>query len=90
MKMTLAAAAILAFTASGAFAAEPVELTDAQMDGVTAGLVTVVAFDVVDINNNTVAVPVQATIPVAANVCAIAICGQNARNQGLVRQLTNQ
>jgi len=83
MKSAIVAAAILGLTASGSLAAEmsvaPLELTDAQMDGVTAGLVTVVAVDVVDIETGdilrTVFVPVNAQIAVLGN----AVGGQGIR-----------
>lgn len=52
----------------------PTEMTDTEMDAVTAGaLLTVVAFDVVDIENNKVAVQaaVNAAIGVLGNAVAL-------------------
>jgi len=55
----------------------PTEMTDAEMDGVTAGaLLTVVAFDVVDVNNNKVAV--QAAVNAAVGVLGNAAALQNS------------
>jgi len=72
VKTLLASVAILGLTASASFAGEPVELTEAQMDGVNAGaLVNVVAVDVVDVETGdilrTVFVPVNAQIAVLGN-----------------------
>src|SRR3712207_4704415 len=67
MRMLLVSAAVLGLTASASFAAEsgPMMLTDAQMDGVTAGqqegLVNI------DVGN----VQVAASIGVNAGVCVI-------------------
>jgi hypothetical protein len=60
----------------------PVKLTDAQMDGVTAG--QVVVNDVVDVGNVAVGIPVNA----AANVCAvIAACRADAQQRpGRIQQ----
>jgi hypothetical protein len=71
MKTLLFSAAILGLTASASFATEPVTLTDEQMDNVNAGasctLVSCILLrDVVDVNNNNVAVPINAAV--AANV----------------------
>ena len=51
-------------------------MTDAQLDKVAAGLITVVAVDVVDVNNNSILNnnDVQLLIPVNASV-AVAILG---------------
>ncbi len=46
----------------------PVELTDVELDRVTGGLVTVVAFDVVDVENNEIIKDVR--VDVDANVNA--------------------
>lgn len=55
----------------------PIEMTDAEMDGVTAGaLLTVIAFDVVDVNNNKVAV--QAAVNAAIGVLGNAVALQNS------------
>jgi hypothetical protein len=51
---------------------EPVKLSLAQMDAVTAGLITAVIVDVVDVNNN----DVDVAVPVAANILG---------NQGVVQ-----
>ena len=92
MKMILVSALALGAMTSVALAAEPtkptpaqagpVELTDAQMDGVTAG--QVVVNDVVDVGNVAVGIPVNA----AANVCAvIAACRAEAQQRpGRIQQ----
>jgi len=68
MKSIIVSAAILGLTASASFATEPVQLTDQQMDNVNAGalICCIVLRDVVDVNNNNVAVPVNAAV--AANI----------------------
>ena len=69
---------------SGTYLMTPVELTDAELDAVTGGLVTVVAFDVVDVNNN----DVDVAIPVNA-AAAVAVLGEStavATQLGRVRQ----
>ena len=80
---TVIAIAALA-TAGTAFAGQEVKqakpqavkMTDAQLDKVAAGLITVVAVDVVDVNNNSILNnnDVQLLIPVNASV-AIGILG---------------
>jgi hypothetical protein len=65
MKTLLFSAAILGLTASASFATEPVQLTNEQMDGVRAGALIYLRV-VADVNNNNVAVPVNAAV--AANV----------------------
>ena len=80
---TVIAIAALA-TAGTAFAGQEVKqakpqavkMTDAQLDNVAAGLITVVAVDVVDVNNNSILNnnDVQLLIPVNASV-AIGILG---------------
>jgi hypothetical protein len=57
---------------------QPVQMTEAQLDNVAAGLITVVAVDVVDINRNNVAVPVTVQLPVNA---AVAVLGEAAAAQ---------
>jgi hypothetical protein len=61
----------------------PVKMTDDQMDNVTAGLITVIAVDVVDVNNNNILNDAQLlnNIAVSANA-AIAVLG-NAVAQGM-------
>jgi hypothetical protein len=55
----------------------PTEMTDAEMDTVTAGaLLTVIAFDVVDIENNKVAV--QAAVNAAVGVLGNAVALQRS------------
>jgi hypothetical protein len=50
------------------------ELTDAELDAVTGGLITVVAADVVDVNNNNIVRDVDVAVP--ANVgAAVAVLG---------------
>jgi hypothetical protein len=65
---SLATAATLAFTGSAALAQGPVQMTDEQLDSTAAGLITVIAVDVVDINNNQVQVAVPVTAAVTAQV----------------------
>lgn len=78
MKRFTAIAAALALSASPVFAGQddskqapagPVQMTDAQMDSVAAGLITVVAVDTVDVNNNDVVV--QVPVNVSAAVAAL-------------------
>ena len=61
----------------------PVELTDAELDAVTGGLVNVVAVDVVDINNNDVLNNnnVQLNLPVAAAVAVLGTAGAITGNR---------
>lgn len=60
----------------------PTEMTDAEMDGVTAGaLLTVIAVDTVDINNNKVGVQ-------AAVNAAIAVLGEANSAQRSVARIT--
>lgn len=67
----VAATAAFALGAAPAFA-EPTKMTDAQMDNVTGGLLTVIAVDVVDINQN----DVRVAVPVAVNAsAAVAVLG---------------
>lgn len=93
----LATALALATGGTAAFASEkqgdlqrpagPVQMTDDQMDQVAAGaLLTVVAVDVVDINNNTVAVsiPVNAGVAIAVLGAAGAVATQD--QPGRIRQ----
>ena len=66
---------------------QPVQMTDAQLDNVAAGLIpiTVVVVDVVDVTNNKVAVPIQvgANVNAAAVVLGgVATATQNAANTG--------
>ena len=84
MKTVIVSALVLGLTASASFADEPMKLTAGQMDPVKGGLVTVVAFDVVDVNNN----DVDVAIPLNA-AAAIAILGKadaDATQLGRVRQ----
>ncbi|TFZ00783.1 hypothetical protein EZ313_20275 [Ramlibacter henchirensis] len=82
MRKTLIAAATLALAASGTAFAKPVKMTDQQMDEVTAGLVTVVLVDTVDVsnvaNNNQVAVPVNAAAAVAVLGTATSVAAQRS------------
>ena len=50
---------------------QPVQMTEAQLDNVAAGLVTVVVFDVVDVRRTDIAVQV----PIHANVAAAVLGG---------------
>jgi hypothetical protein len=58
---------------------QPVQMTDAQMDNVAGGLITVVAIDVVDVQNvaNNLSVDVAIPANVGANV-VLAILGAAA------------
>ena len=76
MKKLSAVLAAAALAAPMFAQAAPVEMSDEQMDQVTAGaLLNVVAVDVVDVNNNNIAV----AIPVNAAV-AIAVLGGSLAN----------
>jgi hypothetical protein len=87
MKVLLAAAVAAFALSSVAIAAEPakptqptksgpVKMSDQELDKVAAGaLITVIAVDVVDVNNNKVA------IPVAANVAAGILCAECTATQ---------
>jgi len=61
----------------------PVKMTDEQMDNVTAGLVTVVAVDVVDINNNNIITDNEIlnnlNVAAQAQVAILSIAGQTGR-----------
>ena len=88
MKKTLSVlATTLCLAASGgAFAKQPVPMTDAQMDKVTAGaLINVVAVDLVDINNVANNNNVQVAIPVNAAVAILGAAG--AVGLPVVRQI---
>jgi hypothetical protein len=60
---------------------QPVQMTDAQLDNVAAGLIDVVLIDVVDVRDIQVAIPVNANVlaNVAAGVLGTAFAGQAAR-----------
>lgn len=77
MKTFAAIATTIALAASGsAFAQKPVPMTDAQMDKVVGGaLITVVAVDVLDVNNVLNNNQVTVSVPVNAAV-AVAVLGQ--------------
>jgi hypothetical protein len=86
MKSAIVAAAILGLTASGSFAAEtsvaPLELTDAQMDGVTAGqgCTLVSCIDVnIEVQNNEIVKNVQVAATAAVAVLGRAVAGQGVR-----------
>jgi hypothetical protein len=70
MRKSLIAAAAIALAASApAFAKKPVKMTEKQMDQVTAGaLINAVLVDVVDVNNNNVAVAIPVNAAVAIGV----------------------
>lgn len=75
MKALFLSSAVLVFGATASFA-ESFDLTDRQMDGVTAGLVVI--NDVVDISDLNVAVAIPVNAAVAANLCLVSVCTQNA------------
>jgi hypothetical protein len=83
----IATAATLSLAGTAALASGPVPMTDEQLDNVTAGLVTVVVFDVVDINDITlqVAIPVNANINAAAQV---GILSRQAMDQDVAQGIT--
>lgn len=86
MRRSLIAAATVALAASGTAFAKPVKMTDQQMDGVTAGaLVDVVLVDVVDVNNNNIAVAVPVNAAVAVGVLGGAVAGA-AQRPGAILQ----
>ena len=67
MKIAIVSAMVLGLAAPAAFAGEPVTLTDTQMDIVKAGqacsvLSCIQLKDTVDVNNNNIAVPVNAAV----------------------------
>ena len=79
MRKVSAFVAAMGLAASGFASAAPVEMTDQQLDNVTAGaLIEVVAVDVVDVNNNNIAVsvPVNAAVAVAVLGGAVASAAQ--------------
>jgi hypothetical protein len=83
MKKLSAFIAAAGLATSGFAAAAPVEMTDQQMDNVTAGaLIEVVAIDVVDIEKNNVAVAVPVNAAVAVSVLGVsgAAAGQRPGN----------
>ena len=68
---------------------ELVQLTDAELDTVSAGqaLIDVTAVDLVDINNNAVAL--QLNLPVAAAVAVLGAAGAvSTGSPGIIRQTT--
>ena len=71
---------------------QPVQMSDAQLDNVAAGLINVILVDVADVavNRNNVAVPVTVYLPVNAAVAVLgeAVSGQIPvlRNPGRVIQ----
>ncbi len=67
MKLSTLTAVVLAASTSTAFAAGPVQMSEAQLDKVAAGgLIDVVVVDVVDVRNVKVAIPVNAAVAIAA------------------------
>ena len=87
MKKVSALIAAVALAASSFASAAPVEMTDKQMDKVTAGaLINVVAVDVVDIQNNKVAVSIPVNAAVAIGVLGGAIAGAAQGQPGRIQQ----
>ena len=87
MKKVSAFVFALGLAASGASIAAPVEMTDQQMDQVTAGaLINVVAVDVVDVNNNDVAVSIPVNAAVAIGVLGGALSGAAQGRPGRISQ----
>jgi hypothetical protein len=70
MKAMIVSAMALGLTASASFAAEPMKLTAAQMDGITAGALANV--NATALNN------VSANVPVSANVAVLSSGVQTA------------
>ena len=64
----------------------PVELTDAELDAVAGGLVTVIAPVEIEDNQVQVAVPVNAGTAIAAGILGIAGAGAVATQPGRVGQ----
>ena len=67
---------------------QPVQMTEAQMDNVAAGLITVVALDVVDVQNVANNLSVDVAVPVNA-AAAVAVLGEAAAvavQPGRIRQ----
>ena len=56
----------------------PVELTDAELDAVAAGLINVILVDTADVNNNDIAKNIQLNLPVAAAVAVLGVAGAGA------------
>jgi len=87
MKKVSALTAAVALVASGLASAAPVEMTDKQMDKVTAGaLINVVAVDVVDVQNNKVAVSIPVNAAVAIGVLGGAVAGAAQGQPGRIQQ----
>lgn len=63
---------------------EPVQMTDAQLDSVAAGLITIAVVDAVDIEDNQVQVAVPVNAAVAAGVLGTA--GAGAAQLGNITQ----
>ena len=99
MKRFTAIAAALTLSAGSAFAGQdeskqpatsPVQMTDAQLDSVAAGLVVVNVSDVIDVNNNDVAISVQALQAVAVGVAVLSNQAVGAVGEAANRQIINR
>ncbi|MCW8087354.1 hypothetical protein [Sabulicella glaciei] len=66
--------------------AAPMELTAAELDAVAGGLINVVAVDVVDIENNNVAVAIPVNAAVAIGVLGGAVAGAAQGRPGRIVQ----
>jgi hypothetical protein len=67
--------------------AAPVEMTEEQMDKVAGGaLINVIAFDLVDVEQNKVAVSVPVNAAVGVGVLGTAITGAAQGQPGRIRQ----
>ena len=87
MRKASAVVFAVGLAASGLSSAAPVEMTDQQLDQVTAGaLLNVVAVDLVDVNNNNIAVSIPVNAAVAIGVLGGAIAGAAQGQPGRIGQ----
>src|SRR5688500_2125297 len=69
---------------------QPVQMTDAQLDNVAAGLIDVVLIDVVDVRDVQVAIPVNANVLANVNAAVLGTAVQGvAERLGRQRQIIN-
>jgi len=87
MRKVSAVVFAVGLAASGLSSAAPVEMTDQQLDQVTAGaLLNVVAVDLVDVNNNNIAVSIPVNAAIAIGVLGGAIAGAAQGQPGRITQ----
>jgi hypothetical protein len=69
---------------------QPIQMSDAQLDGVAAGLIDVVLIDVVDVRDVQVAIPVNANVLANVNAAVLGTAVQGtATRLGRQRQIIN-